>query len=88
MKQQLNGGLRPLVRSVVYRDYKKLQAELTEEGRREAESVARRLMDTFNDRFREVPDLQGGEPKVLLTIQGDVVYRYPPQTVKNVPLDY
>lgn len=87
MKQQLNGGRRPLVRTVAYREYKKLTAEVTEAGRAELESIARRLMETFNDRFRDDAAFREGEPKVLLTLRGDTVYRYPPQTVKNIPLD-
>ncbi|HEY3998355.1 MAG TPA: hypothetical protein VGO93_05790 [Candidatus Xenobia bacterium] len=87
MKHQLNAGEHALVRSVVYREYKRLEAELTQAGEQQAERIAQRLLETFVDRFRDDPALREGEPRIRLTVAGDTVYRYPPQTINPQRLD-
>ena len=83
MMEQLNAGEHPLVSRIVCREHKKVFAEVTNAGRKQAEALAQRLLHAYDERFPH----ESGETRILLTQGPDTIYRWPPQQVKQVHLD-
>ncbi|MHB2017220.1 MAG: hypothetical protein ACYCW6_09770 [Candidatus Xenobia bacterium] len=84
MQEQLNAGEPPLVSHIVCREHKKVFVEVTPAGRRQAEALAQRLVNAYEEKFGAE---QKGETRIILTSGPDTVYRWPPQMIKNRHLD-
>ena len=84
MQDQLNAEAQPLVSKITCREHRKISAEVTAAGRRQAEALAQRLLNAYDEKFG-TPTF--GETRILLTQGPDIIYRWPPQMVKNRHLD-